>query len=207
MPTERRLASRLQRGSATRRVIYAGGRRRALELASHLVPMLEGRRTLLDIGSGTCNLAEVLCESGLRVAPLDLADYSFVDGLRPIIYDGERMPFDDDRFEVALLGSVLHHVERPEHLLREAGRVAPRVLVVEDVHRARLHRMVCSVIDSLLSLELDFPSHGYRSEAGWRRLFERQAMEVAEVHRWRSMGGLFHHVAFLLERSRQWANR
>jgi SAM-dependent methyltransferase len=207
MPTERRLAARLQRGSATRRVVYAGGRRRALGIAARVVPMLGEPRSVIDIGAGTCNMAEVLAESGLEVTPIDLADYSFVDGLRPMLYDGGRIPFDDDGFDVALLGAVLHHVPRPERLLAEARRLAPRVLVIEDLHRGPLHRYVCSVIDSLLSLEFDFPTHGYRPEPAWRRLFGEQALRVDEVRRWRSMGGLFTHAAFLLGRSRRLPNR
>jgi SAM-dependent methyltransferase len=207
MPTERRLAARLQRTPISRRAVYAGGRRRALRIADELLPLLDGGGPLLDIGSGTCNLAEVLGERGLRVTPLDVADYSFVDGLRPLLYPGGRLPFADDAFGVALLGAVLHHVPNPGILVDEARRVAPRVVVMEDLHRGPVHRVACSVVDSLLSLEFDFPSHGYRREAAWRRLFEQAGLQVVETRRWRSMGGLFRHVAFQLERPADQPNR
>jgi SAM-dependent methyltransferase len=202
MPTDRRLAARLQRSSVTRRLIAAAGRRRATRIVRELRPMLDGHRHLLDIGSGPCSVAEALGQAGLRVTPLDVANFSFVDAIDPVIYDGVRMPFADDSFDAALLGAVLHHVSEPQRLVREAGRVAPRVIVVEDEHDGRLHRSIASLIDSLLSLELNLPRHGYRAEWEWRELFFREGLRVCEVRRWRSLGGLFRNVAFTLERSK-----
>lgn len=41
------------------------------------------------------------------------------------------LPYEADSFELAQLRGVLHHVERPRDALREALRVAPRVVVIE----------------------------------------------------------------------------
>lgn len=41
------------------------------------------------------------------------------------------IPYPDDRFDVSVLMGVLHHVGDPAAALREALRVAPRVVVVE----------------------------------------------------------------------------
>ena len=47
------------------------------------------------------------------------------------LYDGERLPFEADAFDAALLSDMLHHAARPAALLREALRVA-RVLAIKD---------------------------------------------------------------------------
>jgi SAM-dependent methyltransferase len=45
-------------------------------------------------------------------------------------YDGERLPLEDDAFELGVLCHVLEHVPEPARLLREVARVC-RVVVVE----------------------------------------------------------------------------
>jgi ubiquinone/menaquinone biosynthesis C-methylase UbiE len=46
-------------------------------------------------------------------------------------YDAYALPYEDDQFDIAHLRGVLHHVERPQDVLREAFRVAPTVVVIE----------------------------------------------------------------------------
>ncbi|HEX4590249.1 MAG TPA: methyltransferase domain-containing protein [Gemmataceae bacterium] len=53
------------------------------------------------------------------------------------------LPFSDDRFDVVLLVSVLHHVDDPRTVLEEARRVSRRqVIVLEDVNSTRWDRLV-----------------------------------------------------------------
>jgi SAM-dependent methyltransferase len=162
-------------------------------------PHLAGVRSVLDIGTGTGNVAEVLRERGWEVITIDVEDASFTGSVVPLIYDGDRLPFEADTFDAALLSTVLHHTGDAGRLLREARRVSGRVIVVEDVHRGRLHRALCALLDRLLSLELVGARLAYRSEADWRSLFERTGLRVAGV-RHGSAIGVFRIVAFRLER-------
>ena len=84
---------------------------------------------VVDIGSGTGNLARQAADRGALAIGVDVApsmtalatqlhpDLSFVTGA------ADRLPFADGQFDVALLGFVLLHVGRPLGVLREAGRV------------------------------------------------------------------------------------
>jgi ubiquinone/menaquinone biosynthesis C-methylase UbiE len=84
---------------------------------------------VIDIGSGTGNLARQAADRGARPIGVDVApsmtalastlhpDLSFADG------SADRLPFEDGQFDVALLGFVLLHVGRPRDVLREARRV------------------------------------------------------------------------------------
>ena len=53
---------------------------------------------------------------------------------RPIRYlagDAHRLPIADNSFDVVLLQSVLHHDDNPMHMIQEALRIAPRILIHE----------------------------------------------------------------------------
>jgi SAM-dependent methyltransferase len=53
---------------------------------------------------------------------------------RPISFlvsDAHSMPFASDSFDVVLLQSVLHHDDNPQRMIREAFRIAPRVVIHE----------------------------------------------------------------------------
>lgn len=55
---------------------------------------------------------------------IDLWDYpNFVQG------DAHYLPFRDNTFASAALGDMLEHVMNPAQVLREAGRVAPKVIM------------------------------------------------------------------------------
>ena len=50
-------------------------------------------------------------------------------GLQIEAFDGDRLPFDDDSFDLVVLSHYIEHVEHPRMILREAARVAPWLCV------------------------------------------------------------------------------
>lgn len=113
---------------------------RRLTEAALSVADFAGRR-VLDVGCG---------DGTYTVELVDVAGASAVTGIDPaeraICVARERaagraitfaagsayeLPYDDDSFDLSYLRGVLHHLERPADALREALRVAPRVVVVE----------------------------------------------------------------------------
>jgi ubiquinone/menaquinone biosynthesis C-methylase UbiE len=46
-----------------------------------------------------------------------------------MVFDGERIPYADDRFDLAIMSHVVEHVEHPRQLIKEAARVARYVFV------------------------------------------------------------------------------
>ena len=84
--------------------------------------------TAVDLGCGLGGYSKVLGERGLDVRGFDVVP-EYVERARELgvnaeLYDGERIPLPDDSVDTVILLEVIEHLEQPERLLAEAGRVA-----------------------------------------------------------------------------------
>ncbi len=84
---------------------------------------------LLEIGAGTGWQARALSEAGFNVEAIDLPPESGISGHArnrhwPIRdYDGARIPFPDDSFDVIYSSNVLEHVTELDALTQEMERI------------------------------------------------------------------------------------
>lgn len=118
-------------------------------------------KNILDIGFGRGAMTHLLTENNHTVTGIDVVDLSIYSDLKAILYDGEKIPFKDKSFDVALLIKVLHHCRKQEKVLSEAVRVAKRVIVIEDVHRNWIEWIVVSLNDMMANFE--FYYHTYHT--------------------------------------------
>ncbi len=96
---------------------------RPLHLALEGAP---GRR-LLDIGGGTGNYALPLKHDGWQPIVVDRSQAMLAraaaKGLETVAANAERLPFEDETFDAAMMISMLHHVEDRRSALSEARRI------------------------------------------------------------------------------------
>jgi SAM-dependent methyltransferase len=99
---------------------------RPLRLALEGAP---GRR-LADIGGGTGNYALALKREGWEPVVVDrspaMLARAAAKGLEVVEADAQKLPFEDESFDAAMMISMLHHVEDPSVALAEARRVLRR---------------------------------------------------------------------------------
>ena len=119
-------------------------------------------RSVLDVGTGTGVFAEAFARQGIAASGVDLrADLlavarehlpsgHFVEGR------AEELPFEDDSFDLVFLGHVLHEAADALEALKEARRVAAKLVVVlespyEDESHGppRAHRLKAQEIDQM----------------------------------------------------------
>jgi|SRR3989344_1260725 len=171
----------LQKNPFSRNIIYAIGKKRARGVIRKFEKFLQKSDRILDVGSGVCNICEVLQGRGHRVVPLDIENLSFVDAIQPVLYDGERMPFGDNSFDVALMVTVLHHAKDPEKIVKETMRVSKKMIIVEDIYTNVFQKYATFIFDSMINLEFIGHPHTNKSDAQWRDLFSKLKLRVMNV--------------------------
>jgi ubiquinone/menaquinone biosynthesis C-methylase UbiE len=130
------------------------GGRRAAWLA--LQPLLrhDGTTSVLDLGTGSADIPlDLSRRAARRRLPLHITATDVHPQMRAIARrrtrhdpairigaaDALALPFPDDAFDVVVLSLTLHHFEHEDQVraLREAGRVARRCVIVNELERCR----------------------------------------------------------------------
>lgn len=162
--------------------VYYLSKYRADEVVLKIEPFLIPGEHILDLGSGTCNVAELLIRRGFKVTMVDIADQSFVPGLHPILYDGQNLPFRTDAFDVVILVDVLHHAGEPLAVLSEARRAARRLIVMETIYHNRFQWILTLLMDMLCNFEFLDHSMNHASDAHWKETFRAVKLRLEEAH-------------------------
>jgi ubiquinone/menaquinone biosynthesis C-methylase UbiE len=124
---------------------------RELRLVSWIERWIPSGAAVLDIGAGSGLLAEALtCTRGIRATLVDVVDNNR-SRLALQLYDGRDLPFASRQFDVALLAFVLHHSADAGRTLREAARVAARLVILEDTYRGFHEQLAMRWTDWILN--------------------------------------------------------
>jgi SAM-dependent methyltransferase len=155
--------------------------RRVERLASSLEPHIPHGSSVLDIGCGDGQLAKTLLRSrpDLSIRGLDVM-LRESSQIAVELFDGVRIPAEDNSYDIALLVDVLHHTDDPQVLLSEAARVARRgVLLKDHLNDGWLSGHVLRLMDwvgnSPSGVRLPY---NYLTSAQWRVAFERSGLRL-----------------------------
>lgn len=98
--------------------------------------------SVLDVGAGTGRACEFLAVRApwLRVVGVEpvaaLLDASRSKDVAAFVQgSGDRLPFPDRSFDAVCALALMHHVPKPETVIREMMRVARRIIVISDSNR------------------------------------------------------------------------
>ena len=110
--------------------------------AQHIIDVCKGYtfNTVLEVGAGDGSILKLLSEQGFAPGydAVEISDSGVaaikkagIKNLRSVQeFDGYKLPFADDSFDLIILSHVLEHVEHERLLLRELKRVA-KMFVIE----------------------------------------------------------------------------
>jgi SAM-dependent methyltransferase len=146
-----------------------------------ILPFLNKGQKLLELGSGNGALSVLLQQEGMEVSPLDVKDKSIFQEIDVVIYDGAKLPYSDEEFDVCQLITMLHHTTNAEELIQEAKRVSKKVIVMEDVYENVLQKYLTWISDSIVNWEFYGHPHTNRTDCEWRQIFKQNGLEVEEA--------------------------
>ena len=125
----------------------------------------------LDVGTGPGSVCFLLNREGYNLTPIDVIDQTLSSEVEPLIYNGEKLPFDDNSFDTALILTVLHHTSKPEQVISEAMRVANKIIIIEDIYSNPIQKYLTFIVDSIVNMEFARHPHSNKSNTEWKTTF------------------------------------
>lgn len=168
------------------------------ERLEYMAPHVKAGFKVLDVGAGSGVFSKRVASAfGAKVFGVDIIDYKD-DDVDIYMFDGKKLPFDDEYFDVVFAAFVLHHDRRHSALVKEMRRVSKKTIVVyEDAFFTPWQwAFVCfndffsnMVIGSIKALKrtgkfgiIKMPlPFNFRSINGWCDFFEAADLEVEGV--------------------------
>lgn len=178
-------------------------RTRSNVVVNRISPYIKNSRKVIDIGSGTGDVASLLIKEGKNVTPVDVGDFHGPRFVKTAIYDGKTLPFPNRSFDTALLLMVLHHTPDPETVFVEASRVAHEVVVIETSFTSPISRFFTVVSDAIGNLRVEAFWNSYKTDKEWRTFFEKHGFIIKDSHKFydRNLGIIpFLHILYYLQR-------
>lgn len=167
-------------GKAHERYVFE---RRIDVLSERLASLLPEAASVLDVGCGDGRIDALIGQrrpdTSLRGIDVLVRPTTFI----PVAaFDGRRIPFDDDSFDVVMFVDVLHHTDDPEALLLEARRVSRKAIVIKDHCRDGLLagstlRVMDWVGNARHGVVLPY---NYWPERRWREAFGRLGLAIED---------------------------
>ena len=134
---------------------------------------------ILDLGGGWGFYAEPLKKRGHQSLVLDVVNPGYQKA-PVVLYEGSKIPFPDQSFDVTILMTMLHHVPDPQALVKEVRRVTRhKVVVVEDLYHHAAGRFWTICRDRFLNVEFMSHPHQFRTDGGWRQFFKGLGFKVS----------------------------
>jgi len=176
-----------------KKLLFRFWKRDSLRKFHWIEKYIQNNDNIMDLGCGPGWITSFLRKKGFTVTPVDIEDLSIIDEIKPIIFNGEQLPFKDKEFDLTLLLTVLHHVKDPIDLIRETKRISKRIIIIEDIHSNGLQKLMVMFLDSIMNLEFRGHPHNNLSDRDWKNLFQQEELRLIDFHH--------HRIAWIFKQS------
>ena|SRR3989338_9774832 len=142
---------------------------------------INDKTNVLDLGAGNGYISHYLQNRfGCKIHCADIMNYLEYD-LPFIKIVDNKLAFDNNFFDVAIIIDTLHHMEEKIQVLMllEAVRVAKKVIIFET-ERTFVALLLDKIMSKIQSMYMPVP-WTHKTRAGWQKLFKDLNIEFEEV--------------------------
>lgn len=161
-------------------------REKVLSIMQELLSTVSPVQSVLDFGAGDGWFAQQLTQQE-TLPPITAIDVQERPQTHyPIaMYDGKRLPYDDQSFDLSYSVDVLHHCPEPTESLVELARTTKRFLLLKDhTYSSALGYWTLCLWDELGNRKYGIPSrYKYQRDWHWFTILESQGFRLRQrVH-------------------------
>ncbi len=125
---------------------------------------------VLDIGCGNAVVTDQIRKHfNCSISGTDILDYRKREIPFKIMAEQDKLLFPDGAFDICMLNDMLHHCNHQENLLKEALRVASRVLIFE-MEPTIIAKVVDILVNQIHNPAMNKPLN-IRTSQNWRDCF------------------------------------
>ncbi len=118
-------------------------------IAESLSKFLPGNAKVLDIGCGDGTISRLIMnmKPGLKIRGVEVLERPSCK-IECDLFNGSKIPLNDNEVDVSMLVDVLHHEEEFEKLLKEASRVSKKYVLIKDhIYKSRIDFQTLKLMD------------------------------------------------------------
>lgn len=156
--------------------------RRAKNFSKFCKNIIEKNKKILDIGIGNGTIAkQIQKDHNAKIKGIDVIDYNTTD-IPLIIYNGKKINFRDDSFDIVLIIEVLHHCDDMLSVLKEAKRVTKnKIIILEDIYTSKIHKIIMHLYDFIMNIRhpVNTPFN-FKNQREWMNIFNKLNLKLVK---------------------------
>ena len=151
----------------------------AKKMCLDCVDFIDKGSKILDLGCGSGIVGSEFQEFfKAQVTGVDIQDRR-IKKIPFQIFDGFRIPFPDNSFDIVLISYVLHHAKNPEVLLKEAKRVSRgKIIIYEDLPEGILSKLRCRLHQVSYNIFQKGSFWSFKTKKEWEELFKKLGLKI-----------------------------
>lgn len=157
------------------------------QILKNILPILEPLgpiESALDFGSGDGWFASELLRLSVvkKITSLDTQLRSHTH-LKPVLYGGGKLPWEDKSFDLVYAIDVLHHCESPETSLNELLRCTSKHFLLKDhVYWREWEKVTLALMDEIGNRRFGILSlYKYQKDWNWFPLIEHAGFRMLKI--------------------------
>jgi len=160
---------------------------RAERLGKDIIKAINNCSSLLDYGCGNMILTKHIKDNtNINIVGIDMVDNNLSD-MPLLIYEGGKLPFEDNTFDSSLAVFVLHHCDNLRKALEELIRVTKKkIIIIEEIYTNIFEKIILFTHDwignHLESWTVNIPLN-FLPLKKWEGLFEDYDLIIDNIKR------------------------